>query len=570
MDNVDDILSQNQVVEEEEEDDEELDEDIADAAGGATANEEEEEPEDEEMENDEDDDEDDEDDDDDDDDGEEDEDEDDDEEEDVANADDQSEDKQGTQDVNTSTESSTDQAGDKLSAFDKIHNYYTQLYRSAKLSESYTIYPTAAIPIQTHVHSLTMSKGLKYLFLGGDDGYIRKFDFLNSIEGKLSLTILQKHSLVESISNAGILVSYWENEIPQRRKDIKLTKNGKEYEPMVSPVHALQVQNECLFLLSGLQNGGITLQGCRYMEGSISHYFSKHTSVVNQLRLNDKEDKFISGGWDKQILEWDLNTGDCVNEFKGSVAQLSSLEFRPLFSTVAIDSLVEKEPFQKQEQIQQKDDDMDSLFGDEDEEEKRMDFDTQSDDRNRQEKQSMQEISKNTLKTSCDESIFLTSSINGSIHVWDRRTPAKPVVDLQRGPQVPPWCMSACWSMDGDRIYAGRRNAVVEEFDLKMGVKPSKTLKFPSISGPVSCVRAMPNNRHVLCASNDNIRIYDVNQYTKSSSNTPFLIVPGHHGGMISNLYVDPTCRFLISTSGSRGWQGQSTDTTLIYEIDLE
>lgn len=569
MDNVDDILSQNQVVEEEEEDDEELDEDIADAAEGATANEEEEEPEDEEMENDEDDDEDDEDDDDEDD-GEEDEDEDDDEEEDVANADGQSEDKQGTQDVNTSTESSTDQAGDKLSAFDKIHNYYTQLYRSAKLSESYTIYPTAAIPIQTHVHSLTMSKGLKYLFLGGDDGYIRKFDFLNSIEGKLSLTILQKHSLVESISNAGILVSYWENEIPQRRKDIKLTKNGKEYEPMVSPVHALEVQNECLFLLSGLQNGGITLQGCRYMEGSISHYFSKHTSVVNQLRLNDKEDKFISGGWDKQILEWDLNTGDCVNEFKGSVAQLSSLEFRPLFSTVAIDSLVEKEPFQKQEQIQQKDDDMDSLFGDEDEEEKRMDFDTQSDDRNRQEKQSMQEISKNTLKTSCDESIFLTSSINGSIHVWDRRTPAKPVVDLQRGPQVPPWCMSACWSMDGDRIYAGRRNAVVEEFDLKMGVKPSKTLKFPSISGPVSCVRAMPNNRHVLCASNDNIRIYDVNQYTKSSSNTPFLIVPGHHGGMISNLYVDPTCRFLISTSGNRGWQGQSTDTTLIYEIDLE
>lgn len=569
MDNVDDILSQNQVVEEEEEDDEELDEDIADAAGGATANEEEEEPEDEEMENDEDDDEDDEDDDEDDD-GEEDEDEDDDEEEDVANADGQSEDKQGTQDVNTSTESSTDQAGNKLSAFDKIHNYYTQLYRSAKLSESYTIYPTAAIPIQTHVHSLAMSKGLKYLFLGGDDGYIRKFDFLNSIEGKLSLTILQKHSLVESISNAGILVSYWENEIPQRRKDIKLTKNGKEYEPIVSPVHALEVQNECLFLLSGLQNGGITLQGCRYMEGSISHYFSKHTSVVNQLRLNDKEDKFISGGWDKQILEWDLNTGDCVNEFKGSVAQLSSLEFRPLFSTVDIDSLVEKEPFQKQEQIQQKDDDMDSLFGDEDEEEKRMDLDTQSDDRNRQEKQSMQEISKNTLKTSCDESIFLTSSINGSIHVWDRRTPAKPVVGLQRGPQVPPWCMSACWSMDGDRIYAGRRNAVVEEFDLKMGVKPSKTLKFPSISGPVSCVRTMPNNRHVLCASNDNIRIYDVNQYTKSSSNTPFLIVPGHHGGMISNLYVDPTCRFLISTSGSRGWQGQSTDTTLIYEIDLE
>lgn len=479
-------------------------------------------------------------------------------------------------DIDSEEEDQTKKVPDGLS---DVHNYYTQMLHSAKIASSYKIYPTAAIPIQTEVNAVAMSKGLQYLFLGGSDGFIRKYDFLNTMDGKLSLTILQKHSLAESIQNAGILMSYWENEVPQRRSEMKLSKSNKEYDPKVSPVYAIEVQSECLFLLSGLDNGGITMQGVRYMEGSIGHYFKSkegHTNVVNQLRLNGDETKFISGSWDKRLLEWDLSSGGIVNEFKGSTSEISSLEMRPLYATVDINDVVrEMKQSKDEEDDRNSDDDMGSLFGDEEEEE-----DVKKDEHNDDFKDKstkklnanhLEEISRNTLNVAYDESVFLTSGLNGSVDIWDRRIPTNPVINLERGPKVPPWCQSACWCMDGDRIYAGRRNACVEEFDLKMPSRPSNTLRLPAISGPVTCVRAMPNNKQILCASRDNIRLYNTgnNPHSKGTA-VPFLIVPGHHGGAISNMYVDPTCRFLVSTSGNRGWQGNSTDTTFIYEIDLE
>lgn len=457
----------------------------------------------------------------------------------------------------------------------EVYEYYKHMLRAAQIADSYSIYPTAAIPIQTHVNALAVSRGLKYLFLGGSDGYIRKYDLLNSLEGKLSLTILQKHSLTESIQNAGILQSYWENEIPQKKSEMKLSAHKTDYEPKVSPVHSLEVQSECLFILSGLQNGGITMQGVRYMEGSIAHYFkgrNGHSQIVNILKLNGQESRFLSGSWDKRLLEWDLQTGDIVNEFRKSRSELSSLEMRPLYSSVDVCSNVNSG-----KENENADDDMDSLFGDEDEDEKQnVDNDPIKTDDTSRDEGNKEQISKESLNIVYDESVFMTSGLNGSMYIWDRRTTQSPALSLERGPGVPPWCLSACWSVDGDHVYAGRRNACVEQFDLKMPSKPMHNFKLPSISGPVSCVKAMPNDKHILCASRDNIRLYNVelavaasNPATKSSK-VPFLIVPGHHGGIISNLYLDPTSRFIISTSGNRGWQGNSTDTTLIYDIDLE
>ncbi|CAI4670012.1 CIH_collapsed_G0035980.mRNA.1.CDS.1 [Saccharomyces cerevisiae] len=463
----------------------------------------------------------------------------------------------------------------EASANGEVYEYYKHMLNAAQIADSYNIYPTAAIPIQTHVNALAVSRGLKYLFLGGSDGYIRKYDLLNTLEGKLSLTILQKHSLAESIQNAGILQSYWENEIPQKKSEMKLSANKTDYEPKVSPVHSLEVQSECLFILSGLQNGGITMQGVRYMEGSIAHYFkgrNGHTQIVNILRLNGQEDRFLSGSWDKRLLEWDLQTGDIVNEFKKSRSELSSLEMRPLYSSVDVSGNVNSG-----KENENADDDMDSLFGDEDEDEKQ-DAGNEpvetGDGSNGEENK--EQISEESLNIVYDESVFMTSGLNGSVHIWDRRMTQSPALSLERGAGVPPWCLSACWGVDGDHVYAGRRNACVEQFDLKMPSKPIHNLKLPSISGPVSCVKAMPNNKHLLCASRDNIRLYnveiavDASNSTTKSSKVPFLIVPGHHGGIISNLYLDPTSRFIISTSGNRGWQGNSTDTTLIYDIDLE
>jgi hypothetical protein len=37
--------------------------------------------------------------------------------------------------------------------------------------------------------------------------------------------------------------------------------------------------------------------------------------------------------------------------------------------------------------------------------------------------------------------------------------------------------------------------------------------------------------------------------------------------GSSQNLVVDPTARFLITASGDRGWQGDSTKTVLVHEI---
>ncbi|CCH62276.1 hypothetical protein TBLA_0G03390 [Henningerozyma blattae CBS 6284] len=462
---------------------------------------------------------------------------------------------------------------------ESVHRYYTQLFRSSRLADGYNIYPTAAIPIQTHVNALAMSKGLQYLFLGGEDGYIRKFDFRNTMDGKHSLTVLQKHSLTESIQYAGINLSYWENEVPQKKSEIKTLKNSKDYEPKVSPVHSLAVQSECLFMLSGLDNGGITLQGVRYLEGSIEHYFknsNSHTQPVNLLKLNNSESRFISTSWDKTIIEWDLNNGSMANNFKGVQAEISSLEFRPLHSMVEIKDINIK----SEDTNDGKDDDMDSLFGDEEDEDidgdinmdksnDQADLDKIDVSQNHEKKNDREDISKKTLNVVTNENIFMTSGLNGSISIWDRRTPTTPAMNLQKGLLTPPWCQSATWGIDGDTIYAGRRNASVEKFDLKMPSKPMSQIKLPTISGPVSCIYALPNDRHLLCASYDNIRLYDMNASTSKSSASPFFIVPGHHGGAISNIFVDPTCRFMISTSGNRGWQGVSTDVALLYEIDL-
>ena len=72
-------------------------------------------------------------------------------------------------------------------------------------------------------------------------------------------------------------------------------------------------------------------------------------------------------------------------------------------------------------------------------------------------------------------------------------------------------------------------------------------------------------------ASNDILRIYDLAQSESSRHRTvPFTIVPGHRGGFISSVYVDPTCRFMLSASGNRGWEGGGTEVLLGYEIGVQ
>lgn len=84
-------------------------------------------------------------------------------------------------------------------------------------------------------------------------------------------------------------------------------------------------------------------------------------------------------------------------------------------------------------------------------------------------------------------------------------------------------------------------------------------------------------------ASNDNIRLWNTTtesaftirpdtepgfaKPSKMASVIPFSILPGHHGGTISHISIDPTCKYMITTSGIRGWDGVSTNACLFYDI---
>lgn len=93
-------------------------------------------------------------------------------------------------------------------------------------------------------------------------------------------------------------------------------------------------------------------------------------------------------------------------------------------------------------------------------------------------------------------------------------------------------------------------------------------------------------------ASIDNLRLWNVTEAAepdgsgKMKSGVQFKIIPGHHGGYISQMrkffivtprvnvligglpsVVDPGARFLVSASSNRGWHGDSTRTVFVHDI---
>ncbi len=76
----------------------------------------------------------------------------------------------------------------------------------------YDIVPTIAAPHSTSINSITATPDLRWVFSGGADGYIRKFNWIETANGKAMLTVAQRHPFVDSVTKAGVLMSYWENE----------------------------------------------------------------------------------------------------------------------------------------------------------------------------------------------------------------------------------------------------------------------------------------------------------------------------------------------------------------------
>ena len=386
-------------------------------------------------------------------------------------------------------------------------------------------------------------------------------------------------------------------------------------------MYSLAVHHEALWLLSGLESGGINLQSVRHDEGKNISNLRGHTSAVSVLTLATDEKSLLSGSWDKTVLDWDLNTGKTVRSFEGSAVQISALEKRPI-SNLPVPEFrgdskdIQLEPFFEATDKPRSNDilpngssnegvtdvptteiaingglgspadslfggnDADSLFGDnENIGVPTVAFDDDDNDFSRaiandlQEREHIQEPLQNDhdrnvegdtamvdgdgipdqamtngdasklspqlpsnagipssgtnqidlsgdLSTfpalddsapsneqameaeppelaSTSDSTFLAASIDGSLRIWDKRQPS--AVARMTPYSVPPWCMNACWSPDGNFIYAGRRNGTVDEYSLHKGLqKPTRNFKLPNNSGAVSAVRAMPNGRHLI------------------------------------------------------------------------
>lgn len=386
------------------------------------------------------------------------------------------------------------------------------------------------------------------------------------------------------------------------------SRRGYDEDMSRSSVYSLCVPNHALWLLSGTESGNINVQTVRHNEGTRIHTLREHKSAVSVLYLAPDERSVLSGSWDKTILDWDLNVGQVKRSFTGNGGQVSAIEPRPLSKLAvpeesgiptlsngtltsnndarpkAVEALTNEPPGDDlfgddlplenglQEAPAEQDDDMNSLFGDDDadgggmvppmqlgddeddefsraiasglqpdEEDATADVDMTDSSgpvpvletaveepgtadppitevpptlvngekveeavpSNGLPHSEESETRENGASTDLDkgpasETTFLDACFDGTIRVWDRRQ-RDPIARITPPRGTPPWCMSACWSPDGNMIYAGRRNNSVEEYSLHKGLRePNRSFKFPAGSGPVSAVRAMPNGKHLI------------------------------------------------------------------------
>ncbi|KAJ1645487.1 Transcription factor spt8 [Coemansia asiatica] len=356
----------------------------------------------------------------------------------------------------------------------------------------YDIVPTIAFMNQYQIYATDATANMRWVFTGGEDGYIRKWDFFASVNGKQLLTLGQRHSHVDSVTKAGVMASYWDH------LDIATDTAGEA----LSPVYSLAAHSEGMWLASGMSSGHIALWSVRHDEGRRIALLNKHKQPVSALRTTPDEFGLVSGSWDRAVLYWDLNTGRLARVFSGHASQISSIEFQPMHAAGSSSPLL------------------------------------------------------------------MTTSIDGQCLLWDVRAPSDEQPQKLSPPlRTPPWAASACWSRDGRRVYVGRRNNTVDEYEIGMGSQPVRTLRLPANSGPVTALNTMANGRSLICASSDNVRVWDLETSAGKRSAVPFQIIPGHHGGCISSAFVDASSRYMLTLPGNRGWEGSSNNVCLGYEI---
>lgn len=208
-----------------------------------------------------------------------------------------------------------------------IASYIPPTRPEALTAQAYDIVPTMAAPQSTSINAIAATPDMRWVFSGGTDGYVRMYNWVDTANGKVPLTVAQKHPFVDSVMKAGSLITYWENE---EVSTLKTPPSQPDEGKWTSPVYSLAVQHQATWLLSGLESGGINLQTCRHHAGTRITTLKEHTSAVSVLALSLDETKLLSGSWDKNIFDWDLNAGKVKRSFKGSGSQIAAIEVRPM------------------------------------------------------------------------------------------------------------------------------------------------------------------------------------------------------------------------------------------------
>ncbi|GAA5895414.1 hypothetical protein JCM8208_006003 [Rhodotorula glutinis] len=200
--------------------------------------------------------------------------------------------------------------------------------------------------------------------------------------------------------------------------------------------------------------------------------------------------------------------------------------------------------------------------------------------------------SSDDLGGATSDDVFVSTGLDGTVLLWDRRVgEGRGVVRRWDGYEAPGGergkkegasggrCTSACWSPSGSHLYVARRAPSIQVYDLRQSA-PLSTLALPPSTGPVSAVAALPNGQHLVSASWDCVRLWDVERAMRAAAagaggggdggampKGATVVPAGHYGGTVSAMHIDPACRWMFTTSGNRGWDGTSTESLSISEI---
>ncbi|OMJ25500.1 Transcription factor spt8 [Smittium culicis] len=169
---------------------------------------------------------------------------------------------------------------------------------SYKICKKYDIVPYVSALLNFETYSITATRNMRWLFTGGEDGHIYKWDFFSSMNGKTMLTQWQRHQQVESVTKAGVMSSYF------------FHKETEETPMNLSPVYSMDVHSEGLWLVSGkkywdLNTGGIS----RSFEGHISQLSCGSFQPINSdfaSGLNSRIPLFMTTSVDGSTLLWDI------------------------------------------------------------------------------------------------------------------------------------------------------------------------------------------------------------------------------------------------------------------------